>query len=312
MRAATLILALALVAAGGVWDGAAFADAPSRSPFPRARPVVDGAPASGLVSITDAAVAEALGAVTPRPRPGTLAPPPSAASPPSATSATPASVSRLAVAQSPRPRPRPGSLRLRVPAPAASVTARPVAPDPAPTASGDTGRLCGVRGLSGARVARVTSRTQGCGIDEAVRITAVQGIPLSPAATVHCDTARAFDTWVRQSMIPAMGNSGGGVSQITIGSHYACRPRNNQAGARMSEHGRGMAIDVMGFRLANGETVTVREDYRRGRYRRALQRMYREACGTFRTTLGPDADRYHQDHFHFDLARHRGGGTYCR
>lgn len=308
MRVPTLILALALVAAGGVWDGVARADAPSRSLFPRARPLVDGAQPPVLMSITDAAVAEALSAVTPRARPDGLAAAPPQADEPQATA------SRLAVAQSPHPRPRPGGLAARVPAPAASVQARAVAPEPAPApgAGGDSGRLCGVRGLSGTPVGRVSSRTQGCGIDDAVRITSVQGITLSPAATVHCDTARAFDSWVRQSLIPAMGNSGGGVTRITIGSHYACRPRNNQPGARLSEHGRGMAIDVMGFRLANGETVNVREDYRRGRYRRAMQRMHREACGTFRTTLGPDSDRYHQDHFHFDLARHRGGGTYCR
>jgi hypothetical protein len=27
--------------------------------------------------------------------------------------------------------------------------------------------------------------------------------------------------------------------------------------------------------------------------------------------LGPDADRYHQDHFHLDTASHRSG-PYCR
>jgi len=39
--------------------------------------------------------------------------------------------------------------------------------------------------------------------------------------------------------------------------------------------------------------------------------MHRAACGPFGTVLGPNADRFHQDHFHFDTARHRSG-PYCR
>ena len=42
-----------------------------------------------------------------------------------------------------------------------------------------------------------------------------------------------------------------------------------------------------------------------------LQRMHRGACGPFGTVLGPDADRYHKGHFHFDTARRRSGPI-CR
>lgn len=41
-----------------------------------------------------------------------------------------------------------------------------------------------------------------------------------------------------------------------------------------------------------------------------LRRMYKGACGIFGTTLGPDSDRFHQDHFHFDTAQYRSG-SYC-
>ena len=61
----------------------------------------------------------------------------------------------------------------------------------------------------------------------------------------------------------------------------------------------------------DGTTVTVLDDWRRRPHRSDLQEMYERACGIFTTTLGPDADRYHQDHFHFDRARHRNGGSYC-
>jgi hypothetical protein len=39
--------------------------------------------------------------------------------------------------------------------------------------------------------------------------------------------------------------------------------------------------------------------------------MHRAACGTFGTTLGPGSDGMHEDHFHYDTARHRNG-AYCR
>lgn len=299
MRCRAILLTLMLLPA------IAMADAPSSSLFPRVRP--SGAP----VSIAAAAVAEALAAQRAEPaapdvEPATVTP---RAAPPrarraAAEPAVPRQSAPLAeaVAQSLRPRGRPATLAAVAPTPTARRVEAPV-----------QGRgLCGVRGLAGQELARITSSTQGCGIAEPVRITAVQGIALSPAATLDCDTARAFDAWVREALIPGMDNRGGGVERITIGSHYACRTRNNQPGARISEHGRGRAIDVMGWRLADGESVTIAEDFRRGRHRRALARMYEAACGTFRTTLGPNSDRFHQDHFHFDLAQHRNGGTYCR
>lgn len=182
-----------------------------------------------------------------------------------------------------------------------------------PAAAGRTGGggLCGSRGIEGRSLPRVTSNVQGCGIADPVSVTAVGGIRLSQAATLDCDTARALERWVRDGLQPAMGRTGGGVTQINIAAHYSCRTRNNRPGARISEHGRGRAIDISGFRLANGETVTVLRDWPRGSHSRALRQMHRAACGPFGTVLGPAADRFHQDHFHFDTAQHRGG-PYCR
>ena len=172
--------------------------------------------------------------------------------------------------------------------------------------------LCGRASLEGRSIAPIRSSTQGCGIAEPVRISAVDGIRLSRPATLDCDTARALDTWVRESMRPAMGNRGGGVTRIEVAAHYICRTRNNRPGARVSEHGRGRAIDISGFRLANGESITILNDYQSGRYANALQRLHREACGTFTTTLGPGSDGFHEDHLHFDLAQRRSGATFCR
>ncbi len=175
-----------------------------------------------------------------------------------------------------------------------------------------SGGLCGISTLEGRRLARITSNVQGCGVAEPVSVTAVAGIRLSQPATLDCDTARAFDRWVRQVMQPAMGRNGGGITQIRVAAHYTCRSRNNRPGARVSEHGRGRAIDIAGFRLANGQTVTVLSDWTRGPHAQAMREMHANSCGIFRTTLGPGSDGHHDDHFHFDMASRSGGGTYCR
>lgn len=324
---------LSLLAAVLIAPALAWGDAPPTSPRPQPRPAgvaTLGPPPRppGAMTISEAAEAQAL-----RARQEAEAARQAAASvaaarieaervvadriaaSEAAAAGSGAAISPMAVASSLFPRHRSDTVMRRYAALAAErARARAEAPV-AQTArgGGPSGRgLCGVPGLGGRQLPRISSSTQGCGVAEPVSVTSVNGIPLSQAATLDCAMATAFERWVRTEMLPAVGNAGGGVAQIRIIGHYSCRTRNNQPGARVSEHGRGMAIDVAGFRLANGTQVSVEGDYRRGPHRRQLRRMYEAGCGIFRTTLSPDSDRYHQDHFHFDMARHRGGGTYCR
>lgn len=168
------------------------------------------------------------------------------------------------------------------------------------------GALCGDPGLRGEKLAPITGKVRGCGIEEPVRVTEVDGVRLSTPATLDCPTARALRQWVETGLKPAVGRAG--VAEIKVAAHYACRSRNNRPGAPISEHGRGRAIDIAGIRLGNGELVTVLGDYRGSK---VLQKARRAACGIFGTTLGPGSDRFHNDHLHFDTARHRNG-PYCR
>lgn len=194
--------------------------------------------------------------------------------------------------------------------------ARPPARPPAREAAGRSGvaatggGLCGRATLQGEVIGAVPG-PGGCGIDGAVRVTGVSGITLSQAVTLDCPSAQALDTWVRDGLKPAVGTTGGGVASLRIMASYACRTRNNQRGARLSEHALGRAVDIGGYRLANGEEVSVLSDWGRGAHGQALRRMHRAACGPFGTVLGPEANRFHRDHFHFDTARHRGG-AFCR
>ncbi|MFD1343526.1 extensin family protein [Litorisediminicola beolgyonensis] len=172
------------------------------------------------------------------------------------------------------------------------------------------GAICGDPDIQGEAVGYVPGRLSACGIQDAVKVRSVAGVPLSQEALIDCTTARALNQWVARAVKPAVGNAGGGVSQIRIAAHYACRTRNNQPGAKISEHGKGRAVDISAIRLRDGTMLTVLGGYRTQNQGPILQRMYKAACGIFGTTLGPDSDRYHQDHFHFDTARYRSG-SYC-
>ncbi|MEL6452194.1 MAG: extensin family protein [Pseudomonadota bacterium] len=172
------------------------------------------------------------------------------------------------------------------------------------------GQVCGDPDLQGDEVGAVPGRISGCGIQDAVRLRSVSGVALSQSALMDCGTAKALKQWTEKGAKPALRGTGGGLASYRVAAHYACRTRNNQPGARISEHGKGRAIDISGFTLNDGTQLTVLNDWT-SRHRRALRSMHKAACGPFGTVLGPNADRFHRDHFHFDTARYRSG-SYCR
>ncbi|WP_410926030.1 extensin family protein [Rhodosalinus sp.] len=175
----------------------------------------------------------------------------------------------------------------------------------------DSNSVCGDRDLQGVVVGRVKGHLSACGIEQAVQVHSVMGIGLTQPALLDCPTAQALKQWVRQGLKPAIGTRGGGVDRIRVAAHFVCRTRNHQSGAPLSEHSFGRAIDISAVRLRDGRWITVLDHWGGGAEGRALRQMHASACGIFGTVLGPASDRWHQGHFHFDTARHRGG-AYCR
>ncbi|MFT5507314.1 MAG: hypothetical protein ACI89J_000378 [Hyphomicrobiaceae bacterium] len=137
-------------------------------------------------------------------------------------------------------------------------------------------------------------------------------VRFQPAATVRCQMVPSVEAWVQNVLRPAARRYlGSDIVQLRIAASYACRTRNHKAGGKLSEHGKANAIDVSKFHLADGRVVTVKKGWRGSEgERRFLRYIHRGACEHFSTVLGPNADRYHHDHFHFDLARHGRRGTY--
>jgi hypothetical protein len=164
----------------------------------------------------------------------------------------------------------------------------------------------------GAKVQALPDRSweNGCSATSAVKLVAI-GIPVTNLGAVKCGLARPFIQWVQQAVQPAaMRRLGTAVTKIESLGSFACRPINNVDGNRLSEHGRADAIDIAAFDLADGRRVTVRDGWSGADdpARDFLHDLHRDACRRFNVVLGPDANAYHQDHFHFDMGR----GPYCR
>ncbi|MDF0597880.1 extensin family protein [Psychromarinibacter halotolerans] len=173
------------------------------------------------------------------------------------------------------------------------------------------GSVCGDPAIRGQAIPPIPAKMSGCGLQNPVRITAVDGVALTTPATVSCETAGALRSWVTNTVIPTVGKTGGGLAALRVAGSYTCRTRNHVPGAPVSEHGKGKAIDISALILKDGTVHTVLAGWRDRVAGPILQTIHARACGTFGTVLGPKSDAQHQDHLHLDVAKH-GYGPYCR
>ena len=210
-----------------------------------------------------------------------------------------------------RPMPRP-SVLVHLPTPAVPDELTQIRPVKRPDFSKPTqkaispslaGSVCQSPEIKGKDLPPVKGHIKGCRVPEPVLVSEISGVKLVPPATINCAEAMALSHWVTHGLQPAFDNT---VVRLNVADSYSCRPRNNVPGNKVSVHGLGQAIDIAGFKLSDGRTLTVADDY--GRQMKAAQKA---GCGTFHTILGPGSDGYHENHIHFDVASH-GGGDYCR
>ncbi|MBI5162466.1 MAG: extensin family protein [Magnetospirillum sp.] len=191
---------------------------------------------------------------------------------------------------------------------------------PLPLASPDAACL---GDLSAARVAfepAAESGTGACAIANPVRVSAA-ALPWNRPGLMACSLARTLSRFETQVVQPlALAHFGQPVIRLHHLGTYDCRTRRNattaaaarsgntSAGGRLSEHSRGLAIDVSGFELADGSLVTVARHWRAGGSQGAfLHALARESCRSFNVVLTPNHDRFHQDHLHLDI----GPNTLC-
>jgi hypothetical protein len=157
------------------------------------------------------------------------------------------------------------------------------------------------------------SEPEGCSAPHPLTVSRLPGgVSLEPSAVLTCAMAEATALFVRDQAQPAIrAEFGTGLDSIRQVSSYVCRPRNGSS--KLSEHAYANALDWGTLALDDGSSIDVRAHGRtEPRRTRLIETLRKAACGPFKTVLGPGSDADHADHFHFDMAERRNGGTFCQ
>jgi hypothetical protein len=172
---------------------------------------------------------------------------------------------------------------------------------------------------AGVRFVALPPRHDGaqCGYHDGVRLTAggARRITFAPRDLgVSCPVAIALAKWEWDVVQPAaQARFGSAATRIEHFGSYNCRRLYGRDSGSWSEHATADAIDVAGFRLADGTHITVARDWKDGTKGAFLRDVRDGACRLFSTTLSPDYNAAHADHLHLDAAN-RGamGWRACR
>lgn len=150
-----------------------------------------------------------------------------------------------------------------------------------------------------------TASTPACHWQAGVRIERSNIGYASPAPDVaSCALAATLYVWEREVVQPAAREHLG--AEVTEFLHYgtwSCRRVNGAQSGNWSEHAGANAIDVSGFRLADGRVIEVTDWPGEGAESAFLREVRDGSCRLFTGVLGPDYNVAHADHFHLDMGR---------
>ncbi len=160
-----------------------------------------------------------------------------------------------------------------------------------------------------------------CGLLTPLKVTRLAGgaVELNSEQTLGCPMTAALEQWLAEVVQPsAMARFGQRVVKVSSMGAFSCRPIDNIRGAKLSEHAFGNAMDIGGFRLADGRDIVVVKAWTKGdeQEKAFLREAHAGACAYFTTVLGPGSDSFHYNHIHVDLAAHgntkTGPRRYCK
>lgn len=166
--------------------------------------------------------------------------------------------------------------------------------------------------ISGAVVAKMLPPiAEGvCMAQSPLEVTALslngKTVELTSPIQTNCEMATALVDWAQDVDAYAKAALDSELAALQTGTSYMCRARVGGAEQFTSEHGFANAIDVVGFTLADGRSIAVKDDWLPATTPEAklLRQSHGAACGKFTTVLGPEANADHEDHLHLDLGCH--------
>lgn len=151
---------------------------------------------------------------------------------------------------------------------------------------------------------QVDSSAAKCPLINSLRIQGGE-VALSSSFVSSCPLAVAYAMFEIHTLQPAArAVYGQRVAQVDHLGSFACRNVYNRSEGRLSQHASANALDIAGFRLADGKRISVVKDWNdQGENGRFLRLIRDGACQPFNTVLGPDYNAAHANHFHVDMGR---------
>lgn len=150
---------------------------------------------------------------------------------------------------------------------------------------------------------------RGCSIENGVEMTQIGNVKLTRPALLTQDMAMRLGHWVHDTLEPEVQKRfGTQLAALDVGGSYSCRniygkPFGGAFAGRLSEHAFANAIDIGGYKLADGRSIDyIKHWHAKDGSREFLQATSLSACEVFNTTLTPDYDRYHRNHIHIDAS----------
>jgi hypothetical protein len=197
----------------------------------------------------------------------------------------------------------------------AQAPARPQSEAPSEGATSTCLAKLTTSGASAEAAPSPATSVEGCWIEAPVRLSSITGLAgdvvnLPDRPLVDCEFAAVLADYVRLVVAPlgeAMLHAK--VAAIETGPGYACRTQDRIAGAKISAHGHGLAVDFVAIALADKRRILIERQTGavEGSFVRAMRTA---ACGWFTTVLGPGADSFHASNMHLDIEQHGSSGSY--
>jgi len=143
-----------------------------------------------------------------------------------------------------------------------------------------------------------------CPLTNVLRVEGGQA-RLSSSFLASCPLAVAYALFEQHGLQPAAQRAfGQRVAQVDHLGSFACRNVYNRQQGALSQHATANALDISGFRLADGQRIVLAKDWQgQGAKAAFLRDVHKAACESFNTVLGPDYNAAHHNHFHLDMGR---------
>ena len=169
-------------------------------------------------------------------------------------------------------------------------------------------------GITAEQASTAKNSNAACVIENPVRLKSLkasgeQTVTFPDGPVLACRFAERFGQWVGELAVPLIRARVAPLSAVRTGPGFECRNRNRASSGKLSAHAVGQAVDIAGFELVTGETVSIAETSDILRMR-VLSTLRTAACGWFTTILGPGSDTAHTTHWHLDIQKHGSTDRY--